>query len=104
MGFKVSENYSGGNYLNANDISKPFNCRITAVDMEILRDDSEKLCCSLSGTDKLLLLNKTNAEELADMFGDDTDGWIGKEIQVYTAATTFQGKRVKAVRVGRPIE
>ena len=101
MGFKVSESYAGGNYMNATDVPGPFTAKIIAVDMETMRDDTEKLCCTLEGTDKVLLLNKTNAEELAGMFGDDTDSWVGKSILVYTATTQFQGKRVKAVRVGK---
>ncbi len=104
MGFKVSENYAGGNYMNAADVPSPFTAEIAAVDMETMRDDTEKLALTITGTDKLLLLNKTNAEELAEAYGDDTDSWIGKPVVVYTSRTLFQGKRVPAIRVRKPLE
>lgn len=104
MGFKVSENYAGANYMNANDVPSPINLKIVSVDMETMRDDTEKLAVSFEGSEKVLLLNKTNAEELAEAFGDDSDAWIGKTVTLYTVRTLFQGKRVPAIRVRKSLD
>jgi hypothetical protein len=69
----------------------------------MLRDDKggevEKIVVQFRKRDKKLVLNKTNAETIARMLGDDTDDWIGKEIQLYPAQVNFAGQMVPAVRV-----
>src|SRR5581483_6311511 len=51
------------------------------------------------GKDKGMVLNKTNANKIAEMFGDDTDAWQGGEIVLYEAMVDFQGKTVAAIRI-----
>lgn len=46
-----------------------------------------------------LPLNRTNALTLSDAFGDDTDDWRGKHINVYRDMTMYNGKRVPCLRV-----
>lgn len=46
-----------------------------------------------------LPLNKTNAEELASMFGDDSDDWIGEQVNVFQAFTQYQGRRTPCTRM-----
>jgi len=59
-------------------------------------------------TDKILGLNKTNREKLAEMFGHTTpQGYldvdaaelIGKQIALYKQKTDFQGTKVDSVRI-----
>jgi hypothetical protein len=51
------------------------------------------------GKDKGMVLNKTNANKIAEIFGDDTDSWAGGQI-VYTKQWfPFQGNTVPAIRV-----
>lgn len=100
MGFKVSEEYAGGNYLAADDIgNQQLTLQVVGVDMEALADNSQKLAVSFGDFDKVLLLNRTNAQTFAELFGDETDGWIGKHVTLYTTKTQFQNRRVSAVRV-----
>lgn len=47
-------------------------------------------------------MNKTNCNALAFKFGDDTDGWIGKSVQLFSEPVYFQGKTTDGLRV-RPM-
>lgn len=57
---------------------------------------------------KMLVLNKTNAMQIAELYGPETDGWAGKRVTLYAARVSAFGKMVDAVRVrpekpkGRP--
>lgn len=49
--------------------------------------------------DKGLVLNKTNGTAIAELHGDDTDGWEGKPIVLYPTKVQFGSKMVDAIRV-----
>lgn len=49
--------------------------------------------------DKQMVCNKTNGNIIAKMFGDDTDGWIGKQITLVVKDVDFAGKSTPAIRV-----
>ncbi len=49
--------------------------------------------------DKRMVCNKTNANILASMFGDDTDKWLNKEVTLIVQNVDFQGKQVPGLRV-----
>lgn len=49
--------------------------------------------------DRGLVLNKTNSRMIADMFGSDTDKWMGKKITIYRSETSLQGRVVPCIRV-----
>ena len=51
------------------------------------------------GKEKKLGLNVTNARTIAGLLGDDTDGWVGKEIKIYPTKTEFSGQMVDCIRV-----
>lgn len=52
---------------------------------------------------KPLILNRGNADALAEYFGDDSDGWVGKRIEVYVdPSVMFGGKRIGGIRVRVP--
>jgi len=46
-----------------------------------------------------LILNRTNSTVLASLFGDETDEWGGKWIELRTEKVNFQGAMVDGVRV-----
>lgn len=48
---------------------------------------------------KQMVCNKTNGNLIAELYGDDTDGWIGKEITLVVREVDFQGKSTPAIRV-----
>jgi hypothetical protein len=51
---------------------------------------------------KGMVLNKTNAATIANLYGDDTDEWRGEQITLFSAMVSFQGKTVPAIRVKPP--
>ena len=64
------------------------------------RDGGEtKPVLHFHGMAKGLILNKTNAKRIADLFGLETDAWSGKSIILYCAETEYGGKPCKGVRV-----
>ena len=46
----------------------------------------------------MLCLNRTNAESLAEAFGEEMDNWIGKRIGIFATTTLFRGNRVPCLR------
>ena len=48
---------------------------------------------------KGLVLNKTNATEIAATHGETMEGWTGKEIELFSMMVPFQGQNVAAIRV-----
>lgn len=59
----------------------------------------EKLMLELDGFDRLLVVNQTNAFELAEFLGDETDNWPGRSFVLYRGTTMFRGRQVDAIRV-----
>lgn len=51
------------------------------------------------GEDKGLILNKTNTNTIAKLYGDDTDDWIGKQVTLFATEVQFQSEMVEAIRV-----
>lgn len=88
-----------GTYLTARDLNgaEPV-VTIESVELKELKD-GKKLDIGFVGKQKHLLANKTNSKRIAYMFGDETDVWIGKKVQLYTEMVDFQGNVVEAIRV-----
>jgi hypothetical protein len=96
---KISEAFPS-KFVQASDLNgREVRLTIASLTFEKMSDQSEKLCIYFRGTDKGLVLNKTNASTIADMHGDDTDLWVGKQITIFPTKVDFQGKRVDAIRV-----
>lgn len=62
-------------------------------------DAEEKLVLSFSEQEKTLILNKTNATTIANLYGDETDDWSGKKIALFATEVEFKGKQVLGIRV-----
>lgn len=50
-------------------------------------------------TPKKLVLNVTNADSIATLYGSKADEWVGKRITVYPTTTTFGRQTVTCIRV-----
>lgn len=61
--------------------------------------EEEKPVLLFKGVDKGLVLNKTNAQRIAEQHGDETDLWTGKKITLTTESVTAFGKTQWAIRV-----
>jgi len=97
-------------YMKAADLeSKPINLTIQRVVMEQVgqgADADDRPCVYFTdspykfkdGT-KGWVLNVTNSKMIGAYYGDDTDNWIGKPVQIYPDKTSFGGNIVDCLRV-----
>lgn len=98
---KVSQAFPS-NYLKAADLQdRNVRVMISGYKMETIGED-QKPVLYFKGKEKGLVLNKTNANNIAAEYGDDMDDWQGKEIILFSAWVDFQGKSVEAIRVRKP--
>lgn len=89
-------------YLRAADLQgKQAAVVMSHVTMETIGDD-ERPVLYFKGKDKGLVLNKTNANTIADMFGDDTQDWRDGEILLFETSVEFQGKIMAGIRCRIP--
>ena len=63
----------------------------------------QKPIVHFSDTDKLLVLNKTNALVIAKRHGTDMATWKNFPLEVYPENVTFKGSIVEAIRVRLPL-
>ena len=86
-------------YLKAADLQgQTIRIKISHVAMEDIGGD-QKPILYFADTEKGMVLNKTNANSIAGVHGDDTDNWHGHTIDLYEAQVDFQGKSMPAIRV-----
>lgn len=90
------------NYLKAADLQdRAVRVTISGYKMEAIGED-QKPVIYFKGKEKGLVMNKTNANNIAAEYGDDMDMWQGKDIVLFSAWVDFQGKSVEAIRVRKP--
>jgi hypothetical protein len=95
-------------YLKASDLpdGQFVTVSIDRVEMQNVagndQPEENKPCLYFVGKEKGIVLNKTNAQAVADVYGDDTDAWTGKRVMLYATTTLFQGKTVACIRVKVP--
>ncbi len=89
------------NYLKAADLgNKTFKVKIDKVVFEEIGQDKEKKpIIYFVGVRKGLVLNKTNGTAVAEMHGQATENWTGKEVELFSRLVPFQGKDVPAIRI-----
>lgn len=101
---KLSEMFPS-NLLKSQDVTDAGGeMELTINTIEIKEFDSEngkerKPIIVFAEDGKRMVCNKTNGNILAEMFGDDTDTWLGKKITLIVQEVDFAGKRTPAIRV-----
>ena len=96
---------SGGSWLKAEDLLDSDDITLTIEGVEIKTFDDGKMNAILSfgGTDKRLVVNKTNELMISEVAGSkNTDHWIGKSITLYTTKVEYGGKLMDGIRVRPP--
>src|SRR3990167_20706 len=89
-------------YLKAADLDgRNVKVIMTHVEMRDIGGDHKPILF-FQGKEKGMVLNKTNANNIAAAYGDDTDEWTGRELILFEAQVDFQGKTVAAIRVRQP--
>jgi hypothetical protein len=91
-------------YFKAADLGgKPITVAIKAAAVEGLKNmqggTEDKLVLSFVGQQKALVVNRTNYDAIAELYGDETDNWSGKRIELYPDKARVGGKPVDCVRV-----
>lgn len=95
---KINEMFPS-KYLAAADLKgKVVAVTMMQVVMEKIGKD-ERPVLYFVGANKGLVLNKTNGTTISQAFGDDTDAWTGKNIEIFPAMTEYQGKPTPCLRV-----
>lgn len=89
-------------YLRASDLQgRNVAVKMGRVDQEKIGDDT-KLILYFQGKEKGMVLNKTNANNIASIYGGETEDWYGKDITLVEAMVDYQGKSVPAIRIRAP--
>jgi hypothetical protein len=90
------------NYLKSSDLKGTTpTVTMSHVISEQLGDD-RKLVLYFQNKEKGMVLNKTNANNIASIYGPETEGWTGKKVMLAVAWVDFQGRSVEAIRVRPP--
>lgn len=90
------------NYVKATDLKgKECTLTISRIAMEDIGGE-HKVVAYFQGTEKGMILNKTNSMNIATLYGPETDGWVGKSVLLYPTWVDFQGRSVEAVRIRGP--
>lgn len=85
-------------YFRAEEISMPLSLKISKVEVQKLKDD-QKLVLHFENETKQMVVNATNARDLAAKFGKDYSTWTGKTIVIGSVPVNFAGKQVKGIRI-----
>ena len=87
------------NFLKAEDLkghSVPV--VMQAIEIQDVGDDNKPVLY-FRGKEKGLVLNKTNSQTIQDIYGPETNNWMGHPIVIFGTQTDFQGKQVACIRV-----
>ena len=99
---KLSEAYPSS-FLKADDLQgRDVIATISSVELESIgqgADKEQKLVIGFKGKEKKLVCNKTNAGTIGQLYGDETDDWIGKQVILTARDVEYQGKTTLAIRV-----
>lgn len=89
-------------YIKCDDLQgRAVQVRMNYVKFEDIGGDNKPVLFFV-GKDRGLVLNKTNANMIAELYGDETEAWPNQVIELYPSKTDFQGKRVDCIRVREP--
>ena len=90
-------------WLRAGDLrGRSHQLTIQDVDTGIVgqgNDAKTQLILMFQGDWKPLGLNKTNAGAISQLYGDETDDWIGQAVVLFPTQVDFNGQRTDAIRV-----
>ena len=94
-------------FLKKDDVPSPM--LLTIGDIEQVnvapqgQPEEKKWTMTFPELDKPLVLNSTNMHVIGQIYGDDTDGWMGQKIVIYhDPNVSFGGKLVGGLRLRAP--
>jgi hypothetical protein len=94
-------------YLKASDLKNgPEVGKINVAALEDLKDFSgapaKKLVIYFQRKLKPLIVNRTNWGTIADLYGDESDDWAGREIELFATTILMNGKETDTIRIRKP--
>lgn len=89
-------------YLKASDFPEERQATMKHVEHGEVGDGDRKPILYFNEYEKGLVMNKTNANNVASLYGPETAMWAGKPITIATAWVDFQGKSTQAIRLYPP--
>ncbi len=108
MGFSISKEYPS-RFLRGEEVfGKAVNLKIKVIKKEKVfsmttKKNEEVLVIYFEGKDRGVCLKKTRANDIKAIYGDNTDGWAGKDIVMYTEKKEAFGKVLNVIRF-RPVK
>jgi len=93
----------GSRFLAATDLKGPVNVTVDRIEYEQFTRPGEqtrtKAVAYFKGGKKGMVINKTNAANMAAAFGKPFAGWIGKRVTLRVEQTMFAGKPTRGLRI-----
>jgi hypothetical protein len=101
----LASDYDKSRFHKADGLDGDLKLRIKGVTEELVGAGAEKekkLVVWFTNDERGLVLNRVNNRTLRGAFGDDTAGWAGKVIIIFTTMVEMRGKMVPGLRVRIP--
>jgi hypothetical protein len=95
----ISEYYSAGKSLKAEDIDDEMTVVIESWRKQTFDDGKESYFLRLKDMEKEFRVNRTNAKRIAQMYGTEINDWVGQKISLMPDKTDYQGKMVDTIIV-----
>ena len=90
-------------YLKASDAAEPVTLTITKVTQEAMKnrdgDDETKPVIHFVEMEKPMVLNRTNAKTIAELYGDNIEDWTGKKVILTSVDVDAFGETTAALRI-----
>jgi hypothetical protein len=90
-------------YIKHSDLKgQPRTLTMSHVALEKFSGGDEGVILHFSDATKGLVLKPTNKNAIVKAYGQETNGWKGKPLELYPAMTEFKGEMTECVRVRAP--
>jgi hypothetical protein len=90
-------------YLKASDAETDLTLTVSRLAKETMKNrdgqDEEKYVIFFAEQEKGMVLNKTNKNTLVDLYGEETDDWIGKKVILTAVDVDAFGETQAALRI-----
>jgi len=100
---KASDYVNQSKYLKSEQLgNRRVTCTIETLS-EAIFEDGNKPILHFVGKSKGLVCNTTKLTVLASLYGDDMQGWLGKQIVLAPDQVSYQGKMYACITVSGPV-
>ena len=90
-------------FLKSEDVgNQRWPLTIRDVQMEDVGDNEHKPIVYFYELEKGMVLNKTNAEMIVQLYGDETAAWTNQRVELFTTPVQFQGRSTMGLRLMAP--